>query len=419
MVQPPVIVIPGITATNLDDFYPIPPESVWSAALNKKYDRFALHPDNILYEAREPARVKPVSIFDLVYGDLVEALRSELKADDKVIPVFPFEYDWRQDCTLTADRLDEFIDEVIARTKLLPHYRNGDFGIDLVGHSMGGLIIADYLKRYGTNRKVRRIVSIGTPFQGSLDAVLKLIIGKGHLTGENPRDREREAARTIPAIYQLLPSFDGAVKGVNGAPTDLFEMGTWQASIFKSLGRYIERYSAKISPQELFAQYLATAKNLRERTDTVTLEQSLPEGMEGWFHIAGVGAPTQVEIENRKLENGSLAFRVLGDKEEWYDNRESTATGDGTVPFLGALPKFMPIEKVICVCPEDFSRWEIRDRMLAKMAGFHGFLPAVNLVQRIVIRFLKEDYRGHVWGRKPPTVEENKWSPPEWLERKK
>ncbi|MCK4485881.1 MAG: hypothetical protein KAU38_03860 [Desulfobacterales bacterium] len=53
-----------------------------------------------------------------------------------------FEYDWRQDCTLTADLLDRFVDEVIARTKLLPHYRDEDFRVDLVGHSMGGLIIA-------------------------------------------------------------------------------------------------------------------------------------------------------------------------------------------------------------------------------------------------------------------------------------
>jgi hypothetical protein len=67
MMQPPVIVVPGLTATNLDDFYPIPPESVWSAVLNKKYDRWALHPDNLLYEAKEPARVQALSIFELVY----------------------------------------------------------------------------------------------------------------------------------------------------------------------------------------------------------------------------------------------------------------------------------------------------------------------------------------------------------------
>lgn len=223
MVQSPVIVVPGITASNLEDFYPIPPESVWSAILKKKYDRIALHPDNSRYEVREPARIRATSIFDIVYEDLVETLKEELEIDGEGTPVFPFDYDWRQDCTLTANMLDKFINEVIARTRLLPHYRGKNLKVDLVGHSMGGLIIADYLKRHGEKEKVRRVVSIGTPFQGSIDAILKLIIGKGHLTGENPRDRERVMARTVPALYQLLPSFDSAVKGVGDVPTDPFD----------------------------------------------------------------------------------------------------------------------------------------------------------------------------------------------------
>ncbi|MDY6837847.1 MAG: hypothetical protein SWH78_07720 [Thermodesulfobacteriota bacterium] len=64
MIQPPVMVVPGITASNLDDFYPIPPEAVWSTVLKKKYDRIALHPDDVPYEAREPVRVRAVSIFE-------------------------------------------------------------------------------------------------------------------------------------------------------------------------------------------------------------------------------------------------------------------------------------------------------------------------------------------------------------------
>jgi hypothetical protein len=36
----------------------------------------ALHPDNVRYEALEPARVLPANPFGLVYGDLVEALRT-------------------------------------------------------------------------------------------------------------------------------------------------------------------------------------------------------------------------------------------------------------------------------------------------------------------------------------------------------
>jgi len=419
MLQPPVIVVPGITASNLDDFYPLPPEAVWSTVLKKKYDRIALHPDNTIYEAKEPARVRALSIFEVVYEDLVDSLREELQIDHRPTPVFPFEYDWRQDCTLTADLLDGFVDEVIARTKLVPHYHGKDFKVDLVGHSMGGLIVADYLNRFGHKAKVRRVASMGTPFEGAIDAVLKLIIGKGHLTGENPRDRERIAARTMPAIYQLLPSFKGAVVGSDGAPTEPFKKRTWQGSLLRSLSLYIKRYKADITPNRLLKNYLDAALAHRERVRGVDLSGNLEEGDDGWLAIIGIGSSTQVRIENTKTDQNVYRFRVLEDVDNWSEeNPDSTQTGDGTVPFKGALPKFLKKEKLICVCPKDFSRWEIRDRLLAKTSGFHGFLPAVNLVQRLVIRFLREDYTGHVWGWKPPTVKADDWSPPEWLEKR-
>jgi len=223
----------------------------------------------------------------------------------------------------------------------------------------------------------------------------------------------------MPAIYQLLPSFKGAIEGIDDAPAKPFKTKTWQSSLLKSLSLYIQRYEAHISPNKLLKNYLDAAWEHRKRVRTPDLSGSLGEGDDGWLAILGVGSLTQVQTENRKTDENGYRFRVLEDEDDWADgDRESTATGDGTVPFKGALPRFLKKEKLICVCPQDFSRWEIRDRLLAKTSGFHGFLPAVNLVQRIVIRFLREDYGGHVWGWKPPTVKLNEWTPPEWLEKR-
>src|SRR6266540_373379 len=107
-VQSPVIFVPGITGTGLDDYYPIPPEEIWSAVLKKNYERISMHPADPRYEAIEPARVQPGGIFGVIYQDLVEALRYDLTTRrTEPIPVFPFSYDWRQDCTHTADLLAE------------------------------------------------------------------------------------------------------------------------------------------------------------------------------------------------------------------------------------------------------------------------------------------------------------------------
>ena len=68
-VQNPVIVVPGITATSLVDDYPLNTDELWSMVVNKEYARIALHPDDLRYEAIEPAHVVPRQLFP-IYEDL-------------------------------------------------------------------------------------------------------------------------------------------------------------------------------------------------------------------------------------------------------------------------------------------------------------------------------------------------------------
>ena len=44
--------------------------------------------------------------------------------------------------------------------------------LDIVGHSMGGLVALHYLKRLGGRRRVRRLVMLGTPVGGTWSALL-------------------------------------------------------------------------------------------------------------------------------------------------------------------------------------------------------------------------------------------------------
>jgi pimeloyl-ACP methyl ester carboxylesterase len=427
MPQSPVIIVPGITATSLSDYYQTPPNRVWDLpslermplGFIRKFERICLHPDDMRFELREPARVKEVSVFSAVYGDLIEELRVNLEQDGKPTPVYPFGYDWRQSCALTAAELERFIDEVMQRTALLPHYRDKEFQVDLVAHSMGGLVAADYLRRFGKKGKVRKVVSLGTPFQGSLDAVLKLIVGKGQLTGNSPRDRERQTARMTPSLYELLPSFPGAVQSTESQLEQLFKPQAWQPSLVRTLQRFIDEAQSQADAKELFAGMLNNARLFIGRLAKLKLENILPEGDASWLAVVGVGCDTQVSIANELDPKGDPRFEILADQDDWSEgDAESPETGDGTVPFLGALPQFMDKSRVVGVCPEDLSRWELADRLLVETQGLHPFLPAVNLVQRLVTRHLKSSYQGEVWGWKPPTVSTEEWSPPEWLQRR-
>ena len=194
-VTPPTIVVPGMTASVLHDEYELPPEAVWTTVRRRRYERIALHPKDQRYELVEPARVMSGSPFPLVYEDLIEELRDELsdKQNGKA-PVFPFGYDWR----LPLDRIEEvlagFVREAIDRTLLLPHYREdddyaGNPTVNLIGHSMGGLLIAGYIERHG-GALVNKVVTLATPFQGSLEAVLKLATGTADL-GDDSGNAQR------------------------------------------------------------------------------------------------------------------------------------------------------------------------------------------------------------------------------------
>ncbi|MES1172447.1 MAG: alpha/beta fold hydrolase [Bacteroidota bacterium] len=48
--------------------------------------------------------------------------------------------------------------------------------VDVVAHSMGGLVALDYLKRLGGERRIRRLVLLGTPTAGTWSALLGIVI---------------------------------------------------------------------------------------------------------------------------------------------------------------------------------------------------------------------------------------------------
>jgi pimeloyl-ACP methyl ester carboxylesterase len=424
--QNPVIVIPGITASDLFDDYPLKRDTVWSMILNHEYDRIALHPDDLRYEAVEPARVLHGGAFE-IYNDLVRALRHELEERaDRPTPVFLFPYDWRVDVRDTAKELAEFVQEVLGRTRLLKHYDPDQVKkVDLVGHSMGGLVITEFLAAAGRNAPVGKVATLGTPFLGSIEAPVKITTGMSLLSGKEPKERERKAARVTPSVYQLFPSFPGAAVTPDGRKVDLLKAENMQASVVKSLVEFITVYSRTLA-RDRKAQAQRTLEDLlkgaRSHRNTVKRFDPAAAGLApgAWLPIIGVGSHTRLQITVDQERDGPR-YQISDDQ---FTNRlshrhpDSRETGDGTVPLAGALAPFLKEEQGVCVMPQDLGWLEIRDRALLMAAGLHGILPTINLVQRLVVKHLKPDFRGEVWGRPVPGVDQ--WAPPiEGLKKKK
>jgi pimeloyl-ACP methyl ester carboxylesterase len=419
----PVIVVPGITATYLLDEYPVGHEQVWNL-LYKKYERVAVHPNDTRYEAQEPARVRPGQIFEVAYKELIEELRYNLKEkEDLTVPVYPFGYDWRMPLETTENELDAFIEEVIQRTKLLRHYHKNGYGdnpkVNLIGHSMGGLVITGYLIKKGLSAPVNKVVSLATPFQGSFEAVMKLATGNADLGAEASGSRERETARLTPALYYLLPAFKNGITADRGVPSTLYNPGAWQPTITQSIAEFIRlnglpSKDIQKDAASLFKRLLADAREHNKRINSFTLDQAgLDE--KRWMAVVGVDSKTRVKL-NIILRNGKVDLNIKSEDRDnqWKstDQNLRRLTGDGTVPYEGAIPPFLKEENLICVTPEDYGYWEVKDKALSSLSGFHGILPNMNMLHRLIVRFLKDadDKRGNTWGHKAPGVV--KWNLP-------
>jgi pimeloyl-ACP methyl ester carboxylesterase len=416
----PTIIVPGITASYLLDDYPLTPETIWSV-MSRNYERASLHPDNPRFEAVEPARVYAGQVFEIAYQELIEELRHNLRPKvDLPVPVFPFGYDWRQPLADTAARLASFIDEVIERTKLMRHYAKEDYGaapkVNLVGHSMGGLVITGYLARQGKNHRVHKVATLATPFQGSFEAVIKITTGTADLGVDAPSSREREAARLTPALYSLLPSFTA---GIEPAGTNLFQPDTWQTSILDTIEEYVRLHGVspkdkKKQSSELFASLLNGALSERRLTDQLKLGD-IGLTADDWLCVAGVDSKTRVALSVTQGRGGpSFNFRSADRQNKWATGAtaaERRETGDGTVPFAGAIPKFLNEENIICVTPDDYGYWEVMDRTISATAGFHGILPNMDMLHRMLVSFLTSQppKRDNVWGRPAPGIIQPVW----------
>jgi hypothetical protein len=180
------------------------------------------------------------------YRDQTIGLRGTLDYGDDHFTCFQFAYDWRQDNVASARRLMAFLREKAAHVRAEYEGRYGvrdvEVKFDVVAHSMGGLV-ARYALLYGDAdlpadgslppltfagaRYISRLIQIGTPNGGSLDAFRVLVDGRDFGSPIVP-SYSPAILGTFASLYQLLPpARTGAVLAA-GTPLDLHDPAVWQ-----------------------------------------------------------------------------------------------------------------------------------------------------------------------------------------------
>lgn len=145
------------------------------------------------------------------YTAMVNALKGAAAHRDAVLE---FAYDWRLPTRLNSRLLAAAMKAHLMRwrrheahtaaRRAHPQQRDGQ--IVIVAHSMGGLV-ARGLGDAGIENgfgDVRQVITLGTPFFGSVKAAVMLARGWGSPV-PLPRERLRAVATTMPGLYDLLP----------------------------------------------------------------------------------------------------------------------------------------------------------------------------------------------------------------------
>ena len=243
--QRPLILIHGFMGSRLRD--PDTERVAWgtlaNVLLHGNRDTLALAIDDS--EVLPGENLEPFEIFDGLlgvkyYGKTVRSFPEvggyRLGDIDDPQPgdsAFVFLFDWRRDIDESARQLADAVDRVKQAVSAKE--------VDLLAHSLGGLVGRYYVK-YGrtalTDRgplpvpsmegaaSIRNLVLLGTPNFGCMEALKALHVG----IRKGVRPIRPEAAFTMPALYQMLPTRESARfvdPDGNRLDLNLYDPATW------------------------------------------------------------------------------------------------------------------------------------------------------------------------------------------------
>jgi len=234
--------------------------------------------------------------FDVVPGSIQHARPANF---------IEFPYDWRLDNRVNARRLADLVKDRLPRWR--EHSHNPNARVIFLAHSMGGLVARYYLEVLAGWRDCRALVTFGTPYRGSLNALNFLANGYKRLFLDLS-----EVMRSFPSMYQLLPIYKALRVGKD----------------------YVRVAETKNVPGVESAMAKDALVFHREIEAKVNEHRKDPGYLDNSYVIVPVVGTRQRTMQSAVLAGGRVT--VGRELPSWID--PMLADGDGTVPRASAIP---------------------------------------------------------------------------------
>lgn len=267
--------------------------------------------------------IKAVKFYDVPRVKNITDLSKFLQRKNYVkdAELFEFFYDFRFSVENNAKELAAFVDSIVAQS--------GKPEVDIIAHSMGGLIAKQYLIDQPDSNLVRNLVFVGVPHLGAPKALKVLRYGDNLDVFVIDGCKLKRVAHNMPSIFSLLPGkkyFELTGKGYFTDDADLDGDGArgtldYEKTLY-NLAKGKET-RCKLNPRVDMPPF--------DNLSPFLIENSLVkfhEKQDDWvkpantkvFAIAGYGLPT---INGITEDDDKVIYSY-------------TTAGDGTVPLVSA-----------------------------------------------------------------------------------
>ena len=382
----PVLIVPGLLGTEMKSGSQLLWPDIGKMAISSS-DSFM---DNLQFGINLSSSVESLMVggvikkletaLGLVNFDYIEGLLTEFKNQGYISDanLFTFPYDWRygvsgkySDGTTNVDLLAQKIKGIMSQT--------GSDKVDVVAHSMGGLIVKKYVMDNSADNHIGKAVFVGVPNTGSPKAIKVLLQGDNFgIPWLNDAEIKKISAN-MPASYDLLPTqqyYNAKGSFVKKINQDIFNLTYSDKDL-----NYSEAKSFLIDEHKLNSLAQANAENLHTQAyDNFDLRTA---GVD-LYSINGCKAGTIAQIVERKDKD------MFGGTETNYNMGYGglpMTRGDNTVPLESATN--LPINQ---------------SNKYYALVSDHGKMPSENGIRQQIVNLISGSSLSTTQGNGNPLI---------------